>query len=130
MIRKQVLTNLNLGIADMGKRILRHRDGSSDGSIFPIEFTDVFLLLEQHPGIQKVIITSSSGTNNVLSWFEHYSWLNGVKLNFQAGEEFPKYFTFMLARTAIQGVVIPSPSRQSSYKGEKLVPFYKTAILG
>jgi G:T/U-mismatch repair DNA glycosylase len=129
IIRKQVLTELKLGIADMGKRILRHRDSSSDGSIFPIQFTDVFLLLEQQPDIQKVIITSSSGTNNVLSWFEHYCKLNAVKLNFQADEAFPKYFTFMLVGKTVQGTIIPSASRQSRYKGEKLVPFYEKALL-
>jgi G:T/U-mismatch repair DNA glycosylase len=128
-IRKQILAELTLGIADMGKRVLRQRDSSSDGNIFPLEFTNIFLLLEQHPSIKKVIITSSTGANSVLSWFEHYCKMNGVTLNYTSSSKLPRDFTFTLAGTTLIGTVIPSSSRASRYKGDKLIPFYRNAIL-
>lgn len=129
IIRKQILAELRLGIADMGKRVLRQLKNSSDGNIFPLEFTNIFLLLEQHPGIKKVIITSSTGANSVLSWFEHYCKMNGVRLTYTSSGELPWDFTFTLAGTKLKGTVVPSSSRASRYKGEKLIRYYRNAIL-
>jgi len=66
-IRKQVLEDLKLGIGDIGKKISRQKDSSKDDNLFPIEYTNIFLILETYSTIRKIIITSSSGGNSVLS---------------------------------------------------------------
>lgn len=127
-IRKQILTELGLGIGDIGKRVLRQRNSSKDGLLFPIEYADIFSVLELHPQIDKIIITSSSGGNSVLSWFSHYCSLNGV--NFKVPKEkLPIQTTLLLNYREIKVEVISSTSRISPIRGEKLFEMYRTAIL-
>ena len=128
--RKQILSTLNLGITDMGYRILRQRGSSGDNHIFPLEYRDIFLLLDSHPNITKIIITSSSGGNSVMSWFKHYCLLNGTKLKFSSDKKIPFNFNFSFKQKKIAVFVVPSCSQRSPYKGEQLLPPYRDAILG
>jgi len=128
-IRKQILSGLNLGIADMGYKIFRQKGSSKYGNIFPIQYTDLFSLIDSIPSMAEIIITTSSGANNVLSWFEHYCSLNTIRLNYTSRSGLPKHFNFSLSGNRIEGPVIPSTSRASPYKGEELITFYRKAIL-
>jgi len=127
-IRKQILVDLKLGIADIGKKILRQKDSSRDDNLFPIEYTDIFSILETHPTIKKIIITSSSGGNSVLSWFHHYCVLNGH--NFIIPREKLPIKTMLIFKSCkIRIEIVSSPSRLSPIKGDKLFEMYRNAIL-
>jgi G:T/U-mismatch repair DNA glycosylase len=126
-IRKQVMKKLQLGIADMGKTILRQRGNSSDANLFPVEFTDIFQLLDKHKKITTIIVTSSSGSNSVLSWLHQYCNLN--EYNFKVPEgTLPKSTSFDFQDRKITIKIIPSPSGQSRIKGIARIEMYKQAI--
>jgi len=127
-IRKQILSELQLGIADMGKKILRQKNSSKDSYLFPVEYTDIFSLLDEHPKLQKIILTSSSGANSVASWFHHYCELNNKEFKIPTGK-LPKRTFISLGHREIIIDIIPSTSRLSPIKGNKLFEIYKGAIL-
>lgn len=127
-IRKQLLESLNLAISDIGKKILRQKDNSKDDNLFPIEYADIFSLLEIHHTIKKIILTSSSGGNSVLSWFHHYCILNGHNFVIPKGK-LPRQTKLLFKTREINIEIISSPSRLSRIKGDKLVEMYRNAIL-
>lgn len=126
--RKQILSHLKLAIADIGKKVLRQKGSSKDDNLFPIEYTDIFSLLETHPTIKKIIITSSSGANSVLSWFHHYCIINGCTFNIPKGK-LPITTKLLFNNLEIKIDIISSPSRLSPIKGDKLFEMYRTVIL-
>lgn len=125
--RKMVLEKLHLGIADMGKVICRQKENSNDENLFPLEFTDIFSLLEQYKNIRTIIVTSSTGNSNVLSWLHQYCILNGNDFDIPGGT-LPKKTAFTFQNRKITVKIIPSPSPQPRIKGEKLIEMYKQAI--
>lgn len=127
-LRKQILTDLKLGIADIGKKILRQKNSSKDENLFPIEFTDIFSLLENHTTITKIIITSSSGANSVLSWFQQYCSLNGVVFKIKKGN-LPIKAGFTFNNREVNVDIISSTSRVSPIRGDRLLQMYRDAIL-
>ena len=128
VIRKQILEALKLGIGDIGKKILRQKESSKDDNLFPIEYTDIFSILETHSTIKKIIITSSSGGNSVLSWFHHYCVLNGINFKIPK-DKLPIRTTLVFKNREIKIEIISSPSRLSPIKGDKLFEMYRNAIL-
>lgn len=103
-IRKQVMKKLQLGIADMGKTIFRQRGNSSDVNLFPIEFTDVFQLLDKHKKITTIIVGGSDYQAAVMGYiFERCFLVNG----FNTGIEriFPELNVFYPGRQKPPGVV-------------------------
>lgn len=126
--RKQILIDLKLGIADIGKKVFRQRDNSKDSNLFPIEYTDIFLLLESHPLIKKIIITSSSGVNSVLSWFQHYCLINKHSFQIPKGK-LPLTTKLFFCNREIEINIISSTSRLSPIKSDKLYKMYRAAIL-
>lgn len=76
--RKRILNVLNLGITDIGKLVLRQNDSSADENLFPIEFKDIFSILDKNIAIDTIILTSSSGANSVYSWFSKYCKINNI----------------------------------------------------
>lgn len=126
--RKQILSYLKLGIADIGKKVLRQKDSSKDDHLFPIEYTDIFSLLETYPTIKKIIITSSSGANSVLSWFHHYCIINVHTFNIPK-TKLPITTKLLFNHLEIKVDIISSPSRLSPIKGNKLFEMYRAVIL-
>jgi|JI6StandDraft_1071083.scaffolds.fasta_scaffold37773_2 G:T/U-mismatch repair DNA glycosylase len=126
--RQLILTKLNLGITDMGFKVLRHNDSSLDQSIFPVEFMDILKILDDHPTIQKLIITSSSGENSVEGWLRSYCKLNGVKFPKLKGNN-PKYGGFRHNSIFIKVVSVHSTSRAAAKKFDDLVEMYRKEIL-
>ena len=127
-IRKQILSDLKMGIADIGEKVLRQKDSSKDDNLFPIEYTDIFSLLEKHPAIKKIIITSSSGSNSVLSWFHNYCALNKFRLDIPKSK-LPIKAMLLFSKREIKIEIISSTSRLSPIKGDKLFQMYLNAIL-
>lgn len=127
-IRKQILSELKLGIGDIGKRILRQKESSKDEFLFPVEYTDIFFHLDSHPTIKKIIITSKSGANSVLSWFHQYCALNGIGFEIPKGK-LPARTKLIFKGRSVQIDIISSPSRLSPIKGDRLFEMYRDAIL-
>lgn len=127
-IRKQILADLKLGIGDIGKKILRQNNSSKDNNLFPIEFTNIFLILETHQELKKIILTSSGGGNSVLSWFNHYCILNGYNFTKPKGK-LPISTMLIFNTREIKIEIISSTSRLSPIKGDKLLTMYRNAIL-
>lgn len=127
-IRKQILSELQMGIADMGKIVLRQLNSSKDNSLFPIEFTDIFSILDEHKAIKKIILTSSSGSNSVLAWFQEYCRTNNHNFNIPKGK-LPKECVFLFKKRKIHIVVVPSTSLLSPVKGDRLLKIYSDTIL-
>jgi len=125
--RKQVLKKLQLGIADIGKVILRQKGSSKDQNLFPLEFTDILSLLKKHKQIQTIIVTSSSGSNSVLSWLHQYCKLNNINFKIPSGK-LPKETHFVFQNRTIMVKIISSTSRLSPKKGDVLQEMYSQVI--
>lgn len=125
--RKIILNKLQLGITDMGYKILRHANSSLDQSIFPIQFMNIFKLLDEHPKIEKLILTSSSGQNSVEGWLRSYCLLNSVKFPKLRGQN-PKRGILKYNKRELQIVSVHSTSRSAAKKLSDLVEMYNNEI--
>ena len=125
--RKSILKKLKLGITDMGYKILRQQSSSSDQNIFPVEFMDIFKILDENPTISKLILTSSSGENSVEGWLRGYCSLNSVKFGKLRGKN-PKLGSINYKRK-LEIVAVHSTSRAAAKKLTDLIDMYKTEIL-
>ncbi len=126
--RKSILTKLKLGITDMGYKILRHANSSLDQSIFPIEFMNIFKILDENPSVQKLILTSSSGENSVEGWLRSYCKLNSVKFPKLKGKN-PKTGELKYNDKRITIVSVHSTSRAAAKKQDELVDMYRMEII-
>ncbi|AWK04790.1 hypothetical protein HYN56_11365 [Flavobacterium crocinum] len=127
-LRKHVLTKLGLGIADICTVIYRQKTSSNDNALFPIEFTDIFLLLDNHPSIKTLIVTSSSKNSSTLAWLHQYCNLNGYTFKIPKGR-LPKSTILNFTNRTIRIEIIPSSSGQSPIKGNERLEMYKIALL-
>ncbi len=129
--RKEILDILNLAITDMGARVLRQNNSSLDNNLFPLEFTDVFSIIQNHPKIKTIILTSSSNKgNSALSWFASYCLIN--KVNFQLNQKnknFPLTTEIILEGNIIKVVVVYSTSGLAGKSEDFLVDLYKKVII-
>lgn len=125
--RKNILNKLQLGITDMGYKILRHANSSLDQSIFPIEFMDIFNIIDENPKIQKLILTSSSGQNSVEGWLRNYCLLNSVKFPKLKGKN-PKRGNLKYGKKEIEVVSVHSTSKAAAKKIHDLVHMYNQEI--
>jgi G:T/U-mismatch repair DNA glycosylase len=126
--RKKILDKLQLGITDMGYKILRHGSSSLDQSIFPIEFMNIFKILDENPKIQKLILTSSSGVNSVEGWLRSYCMLNSVEFLKLKGQN-PKRGFLKYGKNEIQVVSVHSTSKAAARKIDDLIEMYSMEIL-
>lgn len=128
--RKAILTNLNAGVTDMGLKILRKANSSLDENIEAVEFMDIFSLLDQHPGIVRLIFTSSSGQSSAVKWFLQYLKQNDIAFKFPATPK-PIYATLDYKGRNLQLIVLYSPSRRAANRisFELLVALYRQALL-
>ncbi len=127
--RKQLLEMLNLAITDMGYSIERKDNSSLDENLIAIRYMDIFKLLDEHPSINKIIFTSSSGPVSASGWFLKYLKNNGVQHRFPKGLK-PLRSEFQFRGRAIQLVVVYSPSRRAANRisFDKLVEMYANEI--
>lgn len=125
--RKEILSKLNLGITDMGYKVLRHNNSSLDQSIFPVEFMDIFKILDEVPTIKKLILTSSTGENSVEGWVRSYCKINDVKFPKLKGNN-PKRGNITHKGRLIEIVTVHSTSKAAARKLNDLVAMYKEEI--
>jgi G:T/U-mismatch repair DNA glycosylase len=122
----KILNKLNLGITDMAFKVYRLGVTSQDQGLFPLEFVDIFQILQKHTSINKLILTSKSGPNSVVSWFKNYCWQNNVKV--KVTRKTTK-FKLNLDTKVYDVVIVPSTSNTYRRKDFDKSKFYAEAIL-
>lgn len=127
--RKGILDKLKLAISDMGHIIYRQNESSLDANIFPVEFTNIFQLIDDHPKIRTVIITSSTKGSSVFSWFAAYCQLNGIELKKHKDAVVPWDITIHNKGNAIKIIVIYSTSGAAYIDEIALKEMYRMAIM-
>lgn len=125
--RKKVLGGLRLGLTDIGKIIYTQQGTSKDHSLFPIEFTDIFQILNDHPAIQLLIVSGDTQGNSSLSWFNIYCSLNNVKINIRQLKK-EKTTEIIVSGRKIQLLLGYSTSRSSRVTTETLIENYRSII--
>jgi G:T/U-mismatch repair DNA glycosylase len=125
--RKAILDKLNLAMTDMGKVIRRQKVSSLDIDLFPIEFIDVFNILDKYPSIQTIILTSSTKGNSVLSWFKSYCTMNNKKIKLK-GKGFPRLENMTLNGREIKIVLVCSTSGATGKTYDFLLDLYRKVI--
>ena len=126
--RKSILEELKVGLTDMGRTILRQQNSSNDHSLFPLEFTDILQILEQHQTINTIILTGNSQGNSSLSWFGIFCSLNNIPFDAKKIEKV-KCGSVKINNKDIQVKVTYSPSRLSRIKTEIIIEAYRSILL-
>lgn len=127
--RHRILDKLNLAITDIGAKVYRQGNSSLDSMLFPIEFSDIFQILDNHPTINTIILTSSSSGNSVLSWFSTYCGINGVNLEFEDKKKIPRETEIVVSDRRVKVKIVYSPSSVTRIPIEELIDQYKGALL-
>lgn len=127
--RKQILDKLKLAITDIGAVVLRQNNSSLDSNLFPVEFTDIFSIIEANPQIRTIILTSSSSGNSVLSWFRIYCHINEMELNIdKKNNGFPIKTTINVNGATLKIVIVYSTSGAAGMTEDFLVNQYMSVI--
>lgn len=128
--RKILLRNLNLALTDMGKHIIRFENSSLDENLKVIEYMNIFQILDENPGIEKLIFTSSSGKVSAVKWFSEFLESQGIKHRFPSGKK-PIRSSIEYQGRSIQLVILysPSPRAANRISFEDLVELYKREIV-
>lgn len=128
--RKSILNSLKVGITDMGKCISREGGSSLDEKLCLIEAMDILDILNKHPTIKKIILTSSSGPSSALKWFLIYLKAKGIVINLPIVK---KPLTFKLVHHNIKVDVYvlysPSPRASNRISFPSLVEMYRNVII-
>jgi G:T/U-mismatch repair DNA glycosylase len=127
--RKKILQKLNIAITDMGKKVIRNDDSSLDEQLIPLEYIDIFQILDDNPGISKIIFTSSSGRVSASKWFTNYLKIKNFYYKFPKGAK-PLQSEIKFKNKTIHLAILYSPSRRAANRitFEKLVDIYKNEI--
>lgn len=128
--RKTLLDRLNITITDMGKTIIRKDNNSLDENLEALAYMDIFRILEENPGIKKIIFTSSSGKVSAVKWFQNYLETQGIK------HRFPKTPKPVRSQLEVHGrlvelVILFSPSARAANRisFDNLVALYRDELL-
>lgn len=111
--RKSILTDLKVGITDMGKCVQRSSGSSLDEKLCLIEAMDILKLLETYPTIKQIILTSSSGSVSALKWFTIYLEQKGIVILPPKGKK-PLIFQLQYLDKQVDVHVLYSPSPRAS----------------
>ena len=129
--RKELLEQLKTGITDMGHTIERLVQNSADENLAIVEFMDIRQLLTDHPTIEKILFTSSSGKVSAVGWFTAYAKQVGWQFKFlKAARPWKAEFLFGGRMIQLRVLYSPSPRAANRISREKLVDLYRNEILG
>lgn len=128
--RKKILQKLSVAISDMGYKIIRNDDSSLDEKLVVIEYMDIFNIIKENPGIDKVIFTSSSGNVSASKWFEEFLESRNIFHKFPKGIK-PVKSEIVINNKKVNIVIAYSPSRRAAngISFDKLVEMYKNEIV-
>jgi len=127
--RKFLLSGLRIGVTDMGSRVARYKGLSGDEFLEVREFMPVLELLVNHPSVQTIALTSSTGRVSAALWFQAYLKQQQTTFAIPTGRK-PQSVNLHLARRSVRVVLVPSPSPRSArrYVFEELVAMYKECL--
>ncbi len=129
--RRNILEKLGVAITDMGSKVLRSDNSSLDENLAIVEYMDIFRILDENPGISKIMCTSSSGKVSAALWFSEFLKSRGILHKFPKGQK-PIKSEIVYNDKIIQVVIAYSPSARASNRisFERLVEIYKSEIVG
>lgn len=128
--RKEILNKLLLGITDMGKRVIRDDNSSSDEKLSPIEYMDILKIIEDNPSIRKIILTSSSGKVCATKWFSNYLMQQNIFIKSMKDPK-PIVNEVYINGKQIKIVTLYSTSMRAANRItlERLIALYKNEII-
>jgi G:T/U-mismatch repair DNA glycosylase len=128
--RKEILHVLKVGITDMGGTIIRLKQDSKDESLEIVEYMNILGIIQSHPTIRKIILTSSSGRSSAFGWFKEYLAKNSIVCVVPSGKK-PLHFQVVLSGRTIDVYILysPSPRAANRISPEKLVEMYRSVII-
>lgn len=128
--RKDILRKLHLAVTDMGQHIVRSNNSSLDENLSIVEYMNIFQILDENPGIGKIIFTSSSGKESATRWFNLFLAGKEIKHRFPTGKR-PLKSSFQYKDRIIELVVLysTSPRAANRFSFEDLVDLYRNEIL-
>lgn len=128
--RKGILRKLHTAITDMGRHIARSNNSSLDENLSVVEYMNIFQILDENPGIRKIIFTSSSGKESAARWFNNFLAFHEIKHRFPTGKR-PIKSAFQYQERSIELVVLysTSPRAANRFSFDTLVELYKNEIL-
>lgn len=128
--RKALLDQLGITITDMGKTITRKDNNSLDENLEALAYMDIFRILAENPGINKIIFTSSSGKVSAAKWFQNYLETQGIKYRFPKTPK-PVRSQLEMHGRLVELVILFSPSARAANRisFENLVALYRNELL-
>lgn len=127
--RRGMLDKLGVGVTDMGGVIRRLANNSLDENLELIEHMPVFEILDENPGIRRILLTSSSGKVSALAWFRLYLVKHGITHVVPKGPK-PLMFEIVYRERPIEVFVMfsPSPRAANRISFENMVETYRSVI--
>ncbi len=128
--RKDLLRKLHLAVTDMGQHIERAGNSSLDENLSVLAYMDIFQILDENPGIRKIIFTSSSGKESATRWFNRFLETKEITHRFPTGKR-PLKSSLQYKERNIELVVLysTSPRAANRFSFEDLVDLYRNEIL-
>lgn len=128
--RKDILRKLRIAVTDMGQHITRSNNSSLDENLRVVAYMDIFQILDENPGIRKLIFTSSSGKESAVRWFNLFLTEKGIPHRFPTGKR-PIKSSFQYHNRTIELVVLysTSPRAANRISFDHLVELYRNEIL-
>jgi G:T/U-mismatch repair DNA glycosylase len=129
-VRKKILDCLKAGVTDMGLEVIRAGESSRDEHLKVLKYVNVLGLLEDHPNINTIILTSSSGPENAARWFKLYLKQEGIVFQIPKGRK-PQQTSLMIKGRIVRVAIVLSPSSRcvNRYSLSYLVEMYQHFLL-
>lgn len=131
--RKVFLKSNGIGITDMHEKCYRKNGFSTDENLFPIILKDIFAILDEHPSIKRIVLTSRTEVFGALELLKTYFLQKGLELE-QPEKRQDKVLegSFIRNKREIEILVPYSPSPRLIEKGtttmEELVKMYRHCL--
>lgn len=128
--RKKILQKLGVAVTDMGYKVIRNDGSSLDEKLVVVEYMDIFHIIKENPGINKLIFTSSSGNVSASKWFVEFLKSRNILHKFPKGKK-PLKSEIVINDKKVCLVIAYSPSRRAANRisFNKLVEMYKNEIV-
>jgi G:T/U-mismatch repair DNA glycosylase len=126
--RKKLMTQLKVGVQNMGKTILRDGESSLDKHIEIMEFQDILGIINENDSLQAILLTGYSGKTSTYGEFVKYLTEQGIPhdplpAKVRAGYEFTAHF-----KRPITCIVGNSTSGAAAKVSERLPKQFGSAI--
>ncbi|MFY9680729.1 MAG: hypothetical protein WA416_09740 [Candidatus Sulfotelmatobacter sp.] len=127
--RKKLMTQLKVGVQNMGKAIVRDGESSLDKHIEITEFQDILGIINENDSLQAILLTGYSGMTSTYGEFVKYLAQQGIRhsplpAKVSAGYEFTAHF-----KRPITCIIGNSTSRAAGRVScERLLEQFKSAI--